>query len=317
MFDYHLQQPKYSPFTQLAFLLMLCGVGLLIGTMVSIFIAQTFLHIPLQNLPDALKNADNANLSRTLQIVSTFFFMALPSIIFGVIINRRQPLSHIGFNNAVSGKQVLLIIAIAAMSLGLSGALSEVNEIIPISKSSESYFRSLEDEYSKEVLAIANMKTWWDYLASLLIIALLPAIFEEMIFRGALQPIMIGITKNAFVGILITSILFSAIHASYYGFLPRLALGLIIGYVFYYSKNLWLSSLTHFLYNAVGVTQLYLVSREGKLTQESLNDQALPFYYGLIAALIIFFLFYIFKRESQVVISMHNLNEKILLDAEQ
>src|SRR5258706_11305222 len=81
------------------------------------------------------------------------------------------------------------------------------------------------------MFAIANMKTTQDYIVSLLIIALLPAFFEEMLFRGSLQPVMISITKNTFAGILITSILFSAIHGSYYGFLPRVGLGLIIGYV--------------------------------------------------------------------------------------
>ena len=133
--------------------------------------------------------------------------------------------------------------------------------MIPYFEDCEKYFRGLEDEYNKEMLAIANMKTAGDYIVSLFVIALLPALFEEMLFRGSLQPVMINLTKNAFAGILITSILFSAIHISYYGFLPRLALGLIIGYVFYFSKNLWLSSITHFLYNAFGVTQLYMLKQ--------------------------------------------------------
>ncbi|HEY2728089.1 MAG TPA: CPBP family intramembrane glutamic endopeptidase, partial [Parafilimonas sp.] len=127
--------------------------------------------------------------------------------------------------------------------------------------------------------------------------------------RGALQPIMINLTKNAFIGILITSILFSAIHMSYYGFLPRLALGLIIGYLFYFSKNLWLSSIMHFLYNAFGVTQLYALSKQGLLTSTSVNDDGFPLYYGLIAAGILYVLFIFFKRESEVVISMHNIKK--------
>ena len=67
-------------------------------------------------------------------------------------------------------------------------------------------------------MAIANMKTIQDYIFSLIIIALLPALFEEMLFRGALQPIIINISKNVFAGIFITSFLFSAFHVSYYGF---------------------------------------------------------------------------------------------------
>ena len=130
------------------------------------------------------------------------------------------------------------------------------------------------------------MKTTLDYVLSLVIIALLPAVFEEMLFRGSLQPVFISVTRNAFAGILITSILFSAIHLSYYGFLPRLALGLIIGYISYFSKNLWLSVITHFLYNGFGVTQIYALSKAGKLNAESM-DTTLPMY-GLIGLAALF-----------------------------
>jgi membrane protease YdiL (CAAX protease family) len=120
---------------------------------------------------------------------------------------------------------------------------------------------------------------------------------------------MIKLTKNTFAGILITSILFSAIHLSYYGFLPRLALGLIIGYVFYFSKNLWLSSLTHFLYNFYGISEVYALSRKGLITPDDLKDGSFPLFYGLIAAMAIYVIFIFFKKESEVVISTYNLRE--------
>jgi membrane protease YdiL (CAAX protease family) len=308
MFDYDVQRPRYSPWSQLSILLLLCGFGLIVGSFISLFIADAYLHVPLQNLPDALMNADNATLSRTLQFVSTFFFMALPSMVFARIMNRK-PFEYIGFNDAISGKQVFLIVAIIFMGFFVSELLSRVNEMIPISKAAETYFKSLEDEYNKEMMAIANMKSLQDYILSLIIIALLPAVFEEMLFRGSLQPVMINITKNAFIGIFITSILFSAIHVSYYGFLPRLALGLMIGYVFYFSKNLWLASITHFLYNAFGVTQLYALSRQGALTPQSMNSTSTPLFYGLLAGVTVFAIFIFFKRECDVVISMHNLRK--------
>ncbi|MEO8711288.1 MAG: CPBP family intramembrane glutamic endopeptidase [Parafilimonas sp.] len=313
MIDYDLQRPQFSPWSQLAILLLLSGVGLLLGSFVSIPIATAYLHVPLENLSEALLKSENANLSRVLQFVTTFFFMAVPSFIFARIINRK-PISYIGFNSAISGKQVFIIIGIMLIGLAVSGVLSEVNEMIPISKSAAHYFKGLEDEYDKQMFAIANMKSLQDYIISLIMIALLPALFEEMLFRGSLQPVMIGITKNAFVGILITSILFSAIHMSYYGFLPRLALGLIIGYVFYFSKNLWLSVLTHFLYNAFGVSQMYALSKQGLLNTESMKDGSFPLFYGLIAAAALYVIFIFFKRESEVVISMHNLKNNINSD---
>ena len=307
MFDYDLnERPRYSPWAQFAILLCLCGVGLLIGVFVSVFTTQAYLHVPFTQLHDALLNSDNANLSRLLQFITTLFFMALPALIFSRIMNRK-PFHYIGFNNAISGKQVFILIVLVVIGLILSAALSEVNAIIPLSKSAEAYFKSLEDEYNKQVFAIANMKTIQDYIVSLIIIALLPAMFEEMLFRGALQPIMTGIAKNAVAGIIITSILFSALHGSYYGFLPRIALGLILGFIYYLSKNLWLSVIFHFLNNALGITQMYALSRRGLLTLNAMNDDTLPLYYGLIALLALYVTLKYFKKESEVIISMHNL----------
>jgi hypothetical protein len=104
--------------------------------------------------------------------------------------------------------------------------------------------------------------------------------------------------------------LFSAIHISYYGFLPRLALGLMIGYVFYLSKNLWLASITHFLYNAFGVSQMYVLSMRGQLTPEAMNANNTPLIYGLLAAVSVIIIFRYFKKESEVVISMYNFHKK-------
>jgi len=307
MFDYELnERPRFSPWAQFAILLCLTGAGLVIGSLVSIFIALSYLHIPALQLQDALSKTENANLSRAIQFISTFFAMALPAIIFSRILNRK-PFRYIGFNKAISGKQVFILIVIVIIALTLGAALSELNEMIPLSKSLAQSFKKMEEEYNKQVFALANMKTVQDYIVSLIIIALLPAIFEEMLFRGCLQPVMINITKNAFAGILITSILFSALHASFYGFLSRLALGIILGYIFYYSKNLWLPVIFHFLNNALGVTQLYALSKKGLLNFNAMSEDTLPLYYGLIALAALYFAFRIFKKESEVVISMHNL----------
>ena len=309
MFDYDLtERPRFSPWAQFAILLCLVGVGLLVGSFISIAIIISNLHVPIAQLKEALLNSTNANLSRTIQFISTFFAMALPAIIFARIVNRK-PFSYIGFNSAISGKQVFILVGIVLIGLILSAALSELNAMIPLSKSLAQSFKAMEDEYDKQVFAIANMKTVQDYIMSLIIIALLPAIFEEMLFRGCLQPVMINITKNVFAGILLTGILFSALHGSFYGFLPRLALGLILGYIFYFSKNLWLSIIFHFFNNALGITQMYALSRKGLLTQNAMNDDTLPLYYGLIALVALYFAFRFFKKESEVVVSMHNLTK--------
>ena len=96
--------------------------------------------------------------------------------------------------------------------------------------------------------------------------------FEELLFRSTVQPLFIGWTKNVWVGIIITSIFFSAIHFSFFGFLSRTALGIVLGLLFYYTKNIWLSILMHFLNNGLIVTQLYIVTLQGKSLEKAMDE---------------------------------------------
>src|SRR5204863_6211705 len=107
------------------------------------------------------------NASRFLQFASTFFFFALPAYLFAKIMNRNA-LKYTGFNSGANLKQFIMIIVIVGLALAISGALAELNEIIPVSKNAEHYFRNLEDEYNKAMFAIANMKSIQDYIISLL-----------------------------------------------------------------------------------------------------------------------------------------------------
>jgi uncharacterized protein len=136
-----------------------------------------------------------------------------------------------------------------------------LNEKIPLPAALYAKAKAMEDEYKASMLAMANMKTLSDYLLALLVLAAAPALCEEVLFRGGFQQVFIGWTRNKWAGIIITSIVFSAFHFSFFGFLPRLALGMVLGLIFFYSKNIWLNMLLHFLNNAMVVTQLYLASR--------------------------------------------------------
>jgi membrane protease YdiL (CAAX protease family) len=163
---------------------------------------------------------------------------------------------------------------------------------------------------------MANMKSFEDYLLALLVLAAAPALFEEVLFRGGFQQVFIGWTKSKWAGIIITSLLFSAIHFSYFGFLPRVALGMVLGLIFYHSKNIWLNILLHFLNNAFVVTQLYIVSRQGKSLEKTM-DESMPIWWGIIALVVLAILFKAFIKESNKVLfaqehSIHSSPENIL-----
>ncbi len=291
-----------SPLSQLGLLIALLGVGFILAALVSVIIIKLMLNVPMESIAAAILDPKNIQVARFVQFASTFFLFALPAVIFAKVVSG-QPARYLGFTTPVHPNQFYIVLLLIIAALFAQSTISQLNEMIPISKSLETTFKRMEDEYAKEVLSMAQMKSFTDYLYALIILAFLPALFEEMFFRGALQQMFVRLFSNAFAGILITSLFFSAAHFSFYGFLTRLFLGLLLGYIFHYGKNIWLNITAHFLNNAVVVTSLYILSRNGKLNEESLKDENYPLYIGIFAIIAVFALFVFYKRESLKVTS--------------
>jgi membrane protease YdiL (CAAX protease family) len=289
-------KPAINYWGQLGILLGLTGVGMIVGFIVSIPIWTAMTHTGLLQMQTEIYNPKNADAIKVMQLVTTFFTFFIPAFFYARILNPK-PFTHLGFRKEATILQIVYILGITFFALILGGALAELNEMIPVPKSWQVKFQGLEDEYMKEVMAIATMKNGWEYFLSVIIIALIPAIFEEVIFRGALQQLLVKWFRNYWIAIIVTSIFFSAIHLSYYGFLTRAALGMILGLIFYYGKNIWLNILIHFLNNAVGVTELYLLSKKGPISKDAMND-TVPLWIGAIALILVTVFLILFKKES-------------------
>jgi len=291
------QKPSYSYPVQFFMLIGLFGGFLVISSIIIALLGSLIMHIPLADVMGSLESPQNTGATRLLNTVATCVCFLLPALIFAKIVYR-TPFSYLGFSKKISIKQVLIIFVITIGAMILSGALGELNEKIPISQSFYEKARKLEDLYRQQMLNMAAMRSFGEYLVVLLVIAAAPALFEEILFRGTLQQIMVGWTQNKWAGIIIASILFSAFHFSYFGFLPRLALGVILGLIFYNSRNIWLNILLHFLNNAIVVTQLYIVSLQGKSIEKTL-DENMPPWWGLAAVVLLAVAFRAFNKESR------------------
>ncbi|MEJ7674629.1 MAG: CPBP family intramembrane glutamic endopeptidase [Chitinophagaceae bacterium] len=144
--------------------------------------------------------------------------------------------------------------------------------------------------------ALININSFSRYIISLFIIALLPAIFEETFFRGAMQNLFTRWFKGPWAAIILTALIFSLIHLSFYGFLVRFALGIILGFIFYYSGSLWLSILFHFLFNGIQVTILYILTING-VKDKNIEDN-FPLWMGALALALLLYLFKLYKQTS-------------------
>jgi len=104
---------------------------------------------------------------------------------------------------------------------------------------------------------LLNVHTLATLVFNVFLIAVIPALGEELFFRGAVQGILRQ-KMNVKVAIWITAILFSAIHMQFYGFFPRMLLGAFFGYLLFWSENLWLPIVAHFTNNGIAIIFYYL-----------------------------------------------------------
>lgn len=291
------QQPRVSYISQFFILIGLIVGGFIIGSLAAFVAWMALEGGPLATMEKDMLNPANATSLKIVQLFASGVMFLVPALLFAVIVNRK-PLRHLGFKTRFTLPQLGMVAVIMLAALFLSGALGQVMEWIPLGDKAEKWFRSLEKSYNDQVMVMAQMKSFGDYLFTLLVIAIAPAFFEELLFRGAMQQLMVKWTDKAWLGILITSIVFSAIHFSYYGFLSRMALGIVLGYLFYYSKSIWLPVFGHFLNNGFAVTMMFVLQRQGKLTQEAMNDRY-PAWWALVTIAVLVVLFYLFRKESQ------------------
>lgn len=297
----HSQRNNYV--TQLAILLVLFGTGLIAVQFLFLALASV-LHLSATSLLTG-----SPAIARLTQSVGALFTLGLPAFVFAWVVKPRQPIQYLRFTSRISGKQFFLVILIVLSAIIMGGALAKLTQQLPLPVKWTNWFKKLEDNYNSDILIIANLKTVKDYLLSLLLLAFLPALMEEMLFRGCLQQVLTGMTKKPWLGILLTATLFSAVHLSFYGFLPRLFLGMVLGYLFYYSDNLWLSIWAHFFNNALALSSVYRLSREGKLTPENINDSmndTFPLYLGLMGLAATVALLLSFRKESEALAASYN-----------
>lgn len=218
-----------------------------------------------------------------LQLVGTTLPIFAAPVFFAYII-MKAPRAYIrpGFN--FKWILLLLILAMMAFSNPVIEYLSNLNEKMVLPPWLK-WMRDSEDQAQKLMETMLQMKTFWDCIVDVFLVGLLTAIAEEFMFRGVLQTIFLRWTKNVHLAIWITAILFSAFHMEFFGFLPRMALGVLFGYFVAWSGSIWTSVWAHFLNNGAAVVVTYLYQH--KLVKVNPDDQHLYGYLGYVFGTII------------------------------
>lgn len=202
------------------------------------------------NMLEASDPVTAIRISQTFVSIGTFL---LPSLLFAYCQNR-QWFDYNAANRRAPQSMINMVLILSITLLPVVGLLSAFNQsIMPQEGAVAEFMRNLEENANQILELVTSQRSSWDLAANLMVFAVLTGICEEFLFQGALQPLMMKWTKNPHVGILLTAFIFSALHFQFYGFIPRFMLGVYLGYLFYWSRSLWLPILAHVLHNALSL----------------------------------------------------------------
>lgn len=296
----------FTGWAQIGILCVYLGAGLILTSIVQILILGMLDPSAVSSgdpkqITDIILKPENVGYARLIQVLGTFFLMFLPAVFWSLTVNGKNPL-WLGFSKYVSAKQIAVGFALIFIAGLLASPLAEISKsIVANFPDLNRLAKQMEDAYNQQVIALSNLQNIGELLMAIIIMAFLPALFEEMLFRGVIQNLLTKWWKSAIPAIIVSAIIFSIIHMSVYLFASRILLGVVLGLMFFYTKNIWVNVIAHFLNNFLAVLQLYYNSSKAKPVAVEDLDPSVPWWLAIAAAAGLIFLFkYLIK------ISQHN-----------
>ena len=232
--------------------LLVLGLFMLGGLLISSALGELVILL-IYGTPMMLETSDPVTAIRISQTFVTIGTFLIPSLLFAYCQNR-QWFDYNAANRRPPQSMINMVLILSMTLLPVVGMLSSFNQnIMPQEGTIAEFMRNLEEAANDILKLVTSQRSSWDLISNIMVFAVLAGICEEFLFQGALQPLMMKWTKNPHVGILLTAFIFSVLHFQFYGFIPRFMLGVYLGYLFYWSRSLWLPILAHILHNALSI----------------------------------------------------------------
>ncbi|RRB00712.1 CPBP family intramembrane glutamic endopeptidase [Larkinella rosea] len=298
--------PPLHPFRSLLVLLGFILLGMSLGGLLaSMFLAAWASMngtVSASEIADILTNpADypgSWQLLMLVQAVSHLCSFLLPCLLYLRWIERRgwsefnsRPLSAV--------QSVGLVALLTITFMPFNGLIIEWNQNIDFPDALaglEKWMKQKEDQMAGLTDFLTNFTSPIELIIALLVIGVIPGIGEEVLFRGMVQRKLAQWTGNIHVAIWVSAVIFSAIHIQFYGFVPRVLLGALFGYVYVWSGNIWVPILAHAVNNGFTVLMVWLHHR--KLISVDIENTATVPLTGALISLLLTIGFLVFFRKS-------------------
>jgi len=213
-----------------------------------------------------------------------------------IYLTGENAIKSLSLDKNIKSVNYITVLLIVMASGAIISVVYEWNQTLHLPKSSaelEETMRRFEDQAKIQTEVFLRTTVFAGFIVNLIIVGLLAAVGEEIFFRGVLQNLFFKWSRNPHVAIWVAAFVFSFIHFQFFGFFPRLLMGALMGYLYYYSGSLWSAILAHFINNTATVVAYYLMNK-GIIETNIAETSSL--WAALIAAPFLFLLLRYFKR---------------------
>lgn len=295
--------PRRSPFPLTSSVLLFIGfvlMGLFVGQLVGLGLVLALTGLPLSELSTLASSPaevpDGWTALMLLQASASLGGFVVAPLLHWRFIERER-----GFDRLAPEPMVLLLAGLAVLvSFPLNTWVYELNRQLDLPaslQSLEDWMKAKESGTEQLTKFLTAIDDPLRLLIALVVVAVIPAVGEEITFRGVGQNLLHRAFGNVHVAIWVTAALFSAIHLQFYGFLPRLLLGALFGYLYVWSGNLWVPIFAHFVNNGFQLVALYLF--RAKLIETDLEKvESVPLTAALISLGLTGLLLSVIRRRS-------------------
>ncbi|MCF6359923.1 MAG: CPBP family intramembrane metalloprotease [Cyclobacteriaceae bacterium] len=271
----------------------------LVGVFVGAFAALPFFDGSIMELFEAMVDPVNKpNVKVPLMIIqgvgSAFGLIFIPWLIYSKMF--KLPLNF-GQSKA-SVQPIIFTFLIVVFFVVVNSPIGEWNQQIKLPaflSSVEAALQAMEEKMKVITEFLIEFDSFGAFLVGIIVIAVIPAIGEELVFRGLIQNHLFRITKNIHVAIWVAAFIFGAIHMQFYGLFPRMMLGVLFGYLYYFSGKLSYAMLAHFFNNGIAVVAVYM-HQLGKIDYDIDSEESILWYQVLISAIVLILLLFAFQR---------------------
>ena len=285
---------------------LLLFVGLSFGVFITLYIIGAFVLSKVTGI-GLLEAADLDNLEnnpqmiiylRGLLFIQFLGLFVIPSLLFGYFSDPR-PGAYLGFRRPHSASYWILGIGVLLVSLPFVEYIGWLNHKMVLGAETQKWMKTMEEQAAKQIEFMFRKRTPTELFLNLVFISLFAGIGEELFFRGVLQRLFIKITRSPWAGIIITAIIFSAIHLQFFGFFPRFFLGILLGALYWFSGSLWTAMLAHFAYDALIIVLAYFKPELIKDTNATIVNPSQLAVTALVSAALTFLILWQIVKKSK------------------